>query len=61
MLIHQPLDPLYYSSHAIPEFDLYYSENNTITECLPAFTSHILQPLNITCFSLLKTAYGHLI
>jgi hypothetical protein len=50
-----------HGSHATPEFDLFCSENSIITECLPPHTSHILQPLDIACFSPLKTAYGHLV
>jgi hypothetical protein len=50
-----------HGSHATPEFDLFCSENNIITECLPPHTSHILQPLDVACFGPLKTAYGHLV
>jgi hypothetical protein len=50
-----------HSSHATPEFDTFCTENNIITECLPPHTSHILQPLDIACFSPLKTAYSHLV
>lgn len=48
-----------HSSYATPEFDTYCLENNIITECLPSHTSHILQLLDVVCFSPLKTAYGH--
>ena len=50
-----------HGSHATPEFDLFCSENNIITDCLPPHTSHILQPLDVACLGLLKTAYGHLV
>jgi hypothetical protein len=50
-----------YGSHATPEFDTYCFENNIITECLLLHTSHILQPLDVACFGLLKTAYGRLV
>jgi hypothetical protein len=50
-----------YSSYTIPEFDTYCLENNIITECLLLYTLYILQPLDIACFSLLKTAYRHLV
>jgi hypothetical protein len=39
-------------------FDLYYKENNIITLCMPPHSSHLLQPLDIGCFSPLKAAYG---
>jgi len=29
-----------------------------ITLCMPAHSSHLLQPLNVGCFSPLKAAYG---
>jgi hypothetical protein len=47
-----------HGSHATPEFDAYCTENNIITLCLPAHTSHITQPLDVACFSPLKTAYS---
>jgi hypothetical protein len=50
-----------YSSYTIPEFDLFCSENNIITECLLLYISYILQPLDVACFGLLKTAYRHLV
>jgi hypothetical protein len=34
-----------------------YKENNIITLCIPAYALHILQPLDIRCFLLLKRAY----
>jgi hypothetical protein len=48
-----------HGSHATPEFDQYCTENKIITLCIPAHTSHLLQPLNVSCFSPLKRAYGH--
>jgi hypothetical protein len=48
-----------HSSHATPEFDQYCAENKIITLCMPPHTSHLLQPLDVGCFSPLKTAYGH--
>jgi hypothetical protein len=47
-----------HSSHATPEFDQYCTENQIITLCMPAHTSHLLQPLDVSCFSPLKRAYG---
>jgi hypothetical protein len=47
-----------HSSHSTPEFDHYCTENNIITLCMPPHTSHLLQLLGVSCFSLLKRAYG---
>jgi hypothetical protein len=43
-----------HSSHATLEFDQYCMANNIITLCMPAHTSHLLQPLDVSCFSPLK-------
>ena len=47
-----------HSSHATPEFDQYCADNKIITLCMPPHTSHLLQPLDVSCFSPLKRAYG---
>lgn len=47
-----------HSSHATPEFDQYCTEHKIVTLCMPAHSSHLLQPLDVGCFSLLKHAYG---
>jgi hypothetical protein len=47
-----------HSSHTTPEFDTYCTENKIVTLCMPAHTSHLLQPLDVSCFSPLKRAYG---
>ena len=47
-----------HSSHATPEFDQYCAENKIITLCMPPYTSHLLQPLDVSCYSPLKRAYG---
>lgn len=47
-----------HSSHATPEFDQYCMANNIVTLYMPAHTSHLLQPLNVSCFSPLKRSYG---
>jgi hypothetical protein len=39
-------------------FEHYCVENNIITLCMPAHSSHLLQPLDVGCFSPLKKAYG---
>jgi hypothetical protein len=33
-------------------------ENNIYTLCMPPHSSHLLQPLDVGCFSPLKLAYG---
>jgi hypothetical protein len=47
-----------HSSHATPEFDQYCAENKILTLCMPPHTSHLLQPLDVSCYSPLKRAYG---
>jgi hypothetical protein len=47
-----------HESHHSAEFMRYYEENKIITLCMPAHTSHLLQPLDIGCFGPLKKAYG---
>jgi hypothetical protein len=47
-----------HSSHATPEFDQYCKNNKIITLCMPPHSSHLLQPLDVGCFSPLKHAYG---
>lgn len=50
-----------HGSHLTPEFDITCKENNIIAICMPAHSSHLLQPLDIGCFSPLKRAYSKLI
>jgi hypothetical protein len=45
-----------HDSHATPEFDQYCKEKLPITLCMPAHSSHLLQPLDVECFSVLKRA-----
>jgi hypothetical protein len=47
-----------YGSHLTLEFENYCNENKILTLCMPAHTSHLLQPLDMGCFSPLKKAYG---
>ncbi|KXL42227.1 hypothetical protein M433DRAFT_78280, partial [Acidomyces richmondensis BFW] len=35
-----------------------FNKNKILTLCMLAYTSHILQPLDVSCFSPLKTAYS---
>jgi hypothetical protein len=47
-----------HESHDSLEFQQYCKDNKIITICMPAHSSHLLQPLNISCFAPLKKAYG---
>lgn len=42
-------------------FDKICSQNNIIPICMPPHSSHLLQPLDVACFSPLKRAYGKLV
>jgi hypothetical protein len=50
-----------HGSHLTPEFDKVCRDNNIICICMPAHSSHLLQPLDVGCFGPLKRAYGGLI
>jgi hypothetical protein len=47
-----------HESHHSADFEVYCKENKIITLCMPAHSSHILQPLDVGCFSPLKQAFG---
>ena len=47
-----------HGSHLTPQFDLICKENNIIPLCMPSHSSHLLQPLDVGCFAVLKRAYG---
>ena len=47
-----------HGSHATPEFDRFCSENSIIVLYMPPHSSHLLQPLDVGCFSPLKKSYG---
>ena len=47
-----------HESHISAEFEDYCKENNIITLCLPSHSSHLTQPLDVGCFSVLKKRYG---
>ncbi|KAF7579474.1 hypothetical protein PtrM4_037140 [Pyrenophora tritici-repentis] len=47
-----------HESHNSLEFQQYCKENKIITLCMPPHSSHLLQPLDVGCFSPLKKAYG---
>src|SRR2546423_1662190 len=50
-----------HGSHVTPEFDKFCSDNSILTECMPSHSSHHLQPLDVSCFSVLKRVYGTLV
>jgi hypothetical protein len=47
-----------HESHDSLEFQQYCKDNKIITLCMPAHSSHLLQPLDVGCFAPLKKAYG---
>jgi hypothetical protein len=47
-----------HGSHLTPEFDKHCQENFIIPLCMPPHSSHLLQPLDVSCFAVLKTLYG---
>ena len=50
-----------HGSHLTAEFDRICTENNIIPICMPPHSSHLLQPLDVSCFSVLKRQYGQLV
>jgi hypothetical protein len=50
-----------HGSHLTPQFDRICAENDIIPLFMPAHSSHLLQPLDVGCFAVLKRAYGHFI
>ena len=48
-----------HESHNSLEFQEICKENKIYTLCMPPHSSHLLQPLDVGCFSSLKRAYGH--
>ncbi|KAF2741722.1 DDE-domain-containing protein, partial [Sporormia fimetaria CBS 119925] len=46
-----------HESHQSFEFHKFCKEEKIIVLCMPSHSSHILQPLDLVCFSLLKRAY----
>jgi hypothetical protein len=47
-----------HESHVSVDFQRYCKENKIVTLCMPAHSSHLLQPLDVGCFGPLKRAYG---
>ena len=50
-----------HGSHLTPEFDRICAENDIIPICMPAHSSHLLQPLDVGCFAVLKRSYSALV
>ena len=50
-----------HGSYLTPQFDRICTENKIIPLCIPAHSSHLLQPLDVGCFTVLKRAYGRLV
>jgi len=47
-----------HKSHSFAEFKEYYKENKIMCLYMPPHLLHLLQPLDIGCFSPLKKAYS---
>jgi hypothetical protein len=47
-----------HGSHCTPEFDLFCKEHLIITLCMPPHSSHLLQPVDVGFFAVLKRSYG---
>lgn len=50
-----------HGSHLAPKFDQMCNQNNIVPICMPAHSSHLLQPLDVGCFAVLKRTYGRLV
>jgi hypothetical protein len=47
-----------HKSYESDVFQEYCKAHNIITLGLPSYSSHLTQPLDVRCFSVLKQAYG---
>jgi hypothetical protein len=47
-----------YESHLSTEFQKFYKDHSIIILCLPTYSSHLIQPLDVGCFSVLKRMYN---
>jgi hypothetical protein len=47
-----------HDNYVLPEFDQFCLDHKIIVVCMLAHSSHLLQPLDVGCFSVLKQAYG---
>jgi hypothetical protein len=50
-----------HGSYVTPEFDQNCLDHSIIVLCTPPHSSHLLQPLDVGCFSALKRSYGRLV
>jgi len=50
-----------HSSHLTAEFDTFCKKNAIVCLCMPAHASHLLQPLDVGVFGLLKRTYRKLL
>jgi hypothetical protein len=50
-----------HGSHFTAEFHCFCADNAIILLCLPLHSSHLLQPLDVGCFSVLKRSYGRIV
>lgn len=50
-----------HNSHSTPKFDKFCKDHDIITLCMPPHSSHLLQPLDVGCFSVLKRVYGSMV
>ena len=50
-----------HGSHLTPKLDEICEKNDIIAIYMPSHSSHLLQPLDIGCFAVLKHSYGRLI
>ena len=50
-----------HGSHITPAFDKFCKEHSILTEYMPSHSSHPHQPLDVSCFSVIKQAYGNLV
>jgi hypothetical protein len=50
-----------HGSHLTPAFDKFCTEHRILTECMPPHSSHYLQPLDVSCFAVLKRTYSDLV
>jgi hypothetical protein len=50
-----------HGSHLTPQFDRICAENDIIPLCMPAHASHLLQPLDVGCFAVVKRAYSRFV
>jgi hypothetical protein len=50
-----------HGSHLTPEFDHACTENHIIPIYMPVHLLYLLQPLDVSCFAILKQQYGQLV